>query len=129
MDVVKIIPHYFFFERRIGPKDREASYHFVGGDTIYIKDPREVEKYKQVLTFCTKDPKSKLKKAIGSSSFSTASMLFSTANHAIAGDFTTWDGAAGAHYAEAEGPPCWHRSLEVEDVHLPPAGRSHQCRR
>ena len=56
-----------------------------------------------------------MRNAIGSSSFSSATRTeLDGVNLSVAGDETTWDEEVGANYTEAEGPPKWHDSQEVE---------------
>jgi hypothetical protein len=52
-----------------------------GGVANYNKDHKENENYMKALTFCTKDPKRKLKNTIGSISFSTLPKRHSIANY------------------------------------------------
>jgi hypothetical protein len=109
-------PSDFFFEHGWSQRTEKLSLLIVGGVTHYNEDQQKVRKYRQALTICTEDPKINQSKAIGSSSFSTESTQRSTVNRLIAGDKTTWGGAAGARCAGAVGTPYWHGNLEV--VHL-----------
>jgi hypothetical protein len=69
-----------------------------------------------------------MKNAIRSGSDTTAIQTHSTAYRIVAGDTTTWDGAAGARRTGATGPPTWHSSLEVDHHHQSPT-RGHRSRR
>jgi hypothetical protein len=112
---------FFFLNKGSVPKDLDTAINLSGGITEYREDHKVNKNYNQALTECKQDPKVKKKKAIRA--LSTAKPPPRTAIRAVAGDYATWDGAAGNRRAGAEeGPPLWRAGQEV-DKEMTPAGR------